>query len=193
MRTRRLLERDGPPPRPDRGARSARAAARTPPFRLDNRTGYDTKDLRRFFAKGLIATHTWPGYGDGNWRDMDMSRPAELRIVVVASPIRSRGCAEVGKEVCEEPHCAHTNGSRMVIAIAAPWRFSLRRLARLFEHECAHIRGFEHSAMSRDMLLSLGPTPDWARGATFRYYGSAPAQLPYLRSPRSTNDERSKT
>ena len=123
-------------------------------FRLENRSGYDTNDLGRFFARGLQATNT---KADG------------LRIVVVASPVRSRGCASVG-------------GRQMVIAIAAPWRFSLRRLARMFEHECAHIRGVEHRMMERQLLYSLGPTPAWAEevGAP-RYLGRAPPQLPLLR------------
>lgn len=67
--------------------------------------------------------------------------------------------------------------------MAAPAQFSLRRLARLFEHECAHIRGFEHEMMDRDLLLSLGPIPAWAEGATFRYGGRAPPQLPFLVHP----------
>lgn len=140
-----------------------------PQFRLENRTGYDTADLRRFFEKGLLATGT-------------RGRNGDLRIVVSASPIRSRGCAEVGEMKCDaKGRCAKANGARMIIAIAAPWRFSLRRLARLFEHECAHIRGIEHEEMSRDVLLSLGPTPDWAKDSTFKYYGAAPPQLPFLR------------
>ena len=140
----------------------------SPGFRLENRTGYDTGDLRRFFAKGLTATGT-------------RGRGGDLRIVVTASPIRSRGCAEVGVRECEGGRCSRRNGSRMIIAIAAPWRFSLRRLAKLFEHECAHIRGMEHEDMDKDLLLSLGRTPRWARASRFRYYGSAPPQLPFLR------------
>lgn len=162
---------------------TARTRSRVPPFRLENRTGYDSDDLRRFFAVGLAATRTWPGYGSRKWPDVDRTKPPVLRIVVVSSPIRSRGCAEVGKRICEKDGtaCARVNGSRMVIAMAAPWRFSLRRLGRLFEHECAHIRGFEHEDMDKNVLLSLGPTPEWALGSTFRYYGTAPPQLPYLR------------
>ena len=139
-----------------------------PRFRLDNRTGYDTRDLQDFCKKGLVATKT---RGRG-----------ELRIVFSASPIRSRGCAEVGTRVCKGDKCTRKNGNRMVIAIAAPWRFSLRRLARLFEHECAHIRGYEHEDMDKNLLFSLGPTPDWAKECTFRYYRSAPSQIPFLRT-----------
>lgn len=105
-----------------------------------------------------------------------------LQIIYTASPIRSRGCAEVGKRVCRKGRCRTVNGNRMSIAVAAPWRFDLRRFGRLHEHEFAHLRGKEHEDMDRDQLLSLGPTPEWARGATFRYLRRAPPQLPFLRS-----------
>ena len=112
-------------------------------------------------------------------------RDGHLRVVFVTSPIRSRGCAEVGREVCvgsgPKKRCRRENGSKMAIALAAPWRFSLRRLGRLHEHEFAHIRGKEHKAMEKGLLLSLGPTPEWARPTKLRYYGSAPSQLPFLR------------
>ena len=144
--------------------------ADVPPFTLTNRTGYDTRDLARFFARGLAATHTRARDG----------KP--LRIVTVPSPIRSRGCAEVGKKPCSGPSCdTSQNGSKMAIAVAGPHKASLRRLAHLLVHECAHIRGYDHKDMDRDTLLSLGATPAWARGTKIRYYGSAPPQLPFLR------------
>ena len=127
-------------------------------FKLINRSGYDTEDLRRFFARGLAATQT---------------RRRGLVIEVVAAPGRSRGCATI-------------DGRRMVIAIAAPWRFSIRRLARLFVHEAAHIRGQEHKQMPQRRLLSLGPTPRWAEGMTIRYRGRAPNQVPLLGKDRLT-------
>lgn len=94
------------------------------------------------------------------------------RILVVAAPARSRGCAEVGT--------VEREGRVIVIAMAPPSRFSLRRLARLFEHEVTHTRGQEHEAMSHDVLWSLGPVPRWARGARLRYRGRAPRQLGLL-------------
>lgn len=126
-------------------------------FWLENLSGYDTGDLGVLFVRGLKATNT---------------RIPDLRIIVKASPIRSRGCATV-------------NGSRMIFAMASPVRFSLRRLARLFEHEAAHLRGLEHEDMDRDLLFSLGPVPDWAEGAKIRYLGRAPPQLQYLGRLRS--------
>ena len=125
---------------------------------LVNRSGYDTADLRRFLERGAAAT------GISHKR---------LRVVVTASPIRSRGCAAVG-------------GTRMSIAIAPPSRFSLRRLARLFEHEAAHIRGAQHGHMPRNLLYSLGPVPAWARGLRIRYRGRAPDQIPVLSRERLT-------
>ena len=152
----------------DRVARSSE-----PPFILENRTGYDTDDLVRFFQKGLRATGT---------------RSRDLRIVVVASPIRSRGCAEVGRQACSpckdddrETCCTFNSGKKMVIALAAPWRYSLRRLARLLEHEAAHIRGSNHEDMDHETLLSLGDIPRWAEDTVLRYRGRAPAQLPFLK------------
>ena len=149
-----------------------------PPFLLENRTGYDTDDLLRFFQIGLRATGTRTTTPSGGC----------LRIVVVASPIRSRGCAEVGQRVCtpcedndRETCCTYNSGTKMVIALAAPWRYSLRRLARLLEHEAAHIRGYSHEEMDHDVLLSLGDTPRWAEGTILRYRGRAPAQLGFLR------------
>ena len=105
-----------------------------------NRTGYVTSDLRSFLERGFQA----------------MRMRGSFEVDVVPSPIYSRGCAEVG-------------GRRMVIAIAAPSRFSLRRLARLFEHEAAHLKGLDHDRMNEKLLYSLGPTPEWARGCGFRY------------------------
>ena len=161
--------------RPERSESEALVSVRSLPssFTLENRTGYDIDDLVRFFQKGLRATRT-PSKG--------------LRIVVVASPIRSRGCAEVGREVCSpckdddrETCCTFNNGKKMVIALAAPWRYSLRRLGRLLEHEAAHLRGAAHEDMDHDVLLSLGDIPRWAEGTVLRYRGRAPAQLPFLR------------
>ncbi len=125
-------------------------------LRLINRSGYDDEDLRRFVRRGLSACGV----------------RGAVECTCVASPIRSRGCAEVG-------------GKRMVLAIAAPSRTSkkefLRRLARLFEHEAAHLRGLEHHKMDRDLLYSRGPTPDWARGTKLRYVGRAGDQMAALR------------
>lgn len=112
-------------------------------LRLENRSRYATEDLRRFLLRGMRAC-----------------RIRHLDVIVVPSPIRSRGCADVG-------------GRRMVIAIAAPSRLTMRRLARLFEHEAAHIRGMEHEGMPRDLLYSLGDVPRWARNLKIRYRGSA--------------------
>lgn len=122
---------------------------------VDNRSGYDTEDLRAFFARGLSA----------------MRVRQCRRIIVVAAPARSRGCADVGVSIRQQ-------GQVIVIAIAPPSRFSLRRLSRLLEHEIAHTLGYEHEAMPHDLLWSLGATPRWARGTRIRYLGRAPNQLP---------------
>lgn len=69
----------------------------------------------------------------------------------------------------------------MVIALASPAHLSMRRLARLLEHEAAHIQGLDHEDMPRKLLFSLGPTPRWARGFKLRYRGRAPNQLSPMR------------
>ena len=123
-------------------------------FKLINNTGYDTDDLRRFCISGLRALKT----------------KAPKTIVFVAAPQRSRGCAEVGP--------GHREGRDIVIALAPPHRFSLRRLARLFEHEVTHTQGQEHKDMPEKILWSLGPVPAWAEGTKIRYLGRAPDQIP---------------
>ena len=133
-------------------------------FRLENRTGYVTADLYWIVLAILKATRT-PMRG--------------LRVVFVASPIRSRGCATVA-------------GRRMVIAIASPANFSMRRLVRLIEHEAGHLRGIEHEKMDRKMLYSLGPIPEYAkRMKKPRYLGRAPPQLAFLRNGRGGETRRS--
>ena len=124
---------------------------------LDNRSGYDDASLRRFIGAGLRATGM-PSRG--------------LRVVVLSAPERSRGCATV-------------KGKELILALAPPSRYSLRRLARLLEHEAAHLRGADHGDMPHGLLYSLGPTPAWAHGRVLRYRGRAPDQVPLL-SRRST-------
>lgn len=117
-----------------------------------------TSDLRTFFEKGLRA--------------LGVRQPK--RIIVVAAPARSRGCAEVG---ARDFVGRRVEGRAVVIAIAPPSRFRLRRLARLFEHEIGHTSGLEHEAMDERMLWSLGGVPAWAKGSVIRYRGRAPDQL----------------
>ncbi len=130
-----------------------RGARGGPALLLYNRSGYDTEDLRRFFVRGLRALHV----------------KERKSIIVVAAPARSRGCAEVG---------GGREGEAIVIAIAPPSRFHLRRLARLFEHEVGHTSGLAHDDMEYDMLWSLGQTPAWAAGAKIHYRGRAQSQIP---------------
>lgn len=97
-------------------------------------------------------------------------------VVITASPIYSRGCADVGGR------------RRLSIAIAPPSRLrpdepnsdGRRRLARLIEHEAAHLRGLDHDDMPHNLLYSLGPTPTWAQGLPLRYRGRAPNQMDVL-------------
>lgn len=138
-------------------------------FRLKNLSGYDSSDLRKFFEAGFRA----------------MRFPKKLtdtyEIFVMASPVRSRGCAEIG-------------GTKMVISIAAPSNFTVRRLARLFEHEAAHLAGKDHAQMGQlreSLLYSLGPTPKWAEKLHVRYRKRAPNQTRLLSSPLPASRDRS--
>ena len=75
----------------------------------------------------------------------------------------------------------------MVIAIAPPVRLSIRRLARVTEHELAHLRGMRHEQMRDPVLLyspDRGETPRWAVGAKIRWRGRAPSQLRAIRADR---------
>jgi len=140
------------------------------PFTLENRSGWDTSDLRRFFAKGYAAAVA--GWGARRSRK-------RLHIVVTSAPGRTRGCAEVG-------------GNKMVMAIGSPSRFRLRRLARVYEHELAHIWGSPHAHMMPRLLYSFGKTPWWAETSRFGYRGRAPDQLPLL-AKLDTRAARSRT
>jgi hypothetical protein len=135
-------------------------------FRLTNASGYNTEDLKRFFNAGLDA------FGVG-WRD----------ITVVAAPQRSRGCANIGKR--------GRPGRNIVIAIAPPSRFTMKRLCRLLEHEMAHTLGVEHEDMPARLLWSRGNVPRWAKGLRIRYEGRAPDQLALTRKPPRDHSRRS--
>lgn len=118
-----------------------------------NRSGYDTRDLREFFAAGLRARRV----------------SGRVLVVVTSSPIYSRGCATVGGDVIS-------------IAIASPSRLCYRRLSRMFDHEVSHKLGTDHGAMSERDLYSLGRTSGWARDwesgrRRIRYRGRARRQL----------------
>lgn len=128
-------------------------------FTLENHSGWDTRDLARLFARGLRA----------------LGVKRRRHIIVVASPIRSRGCAEIGEKAYGR---RLREGEAIVIAMASPARFSMRRLARLFEHEVTHTLGYEHEEMSERVLWSLGDVPPWARNVRLRYKGRAPSQIP---------------
>jgi hypothetical protein len=73
----------------------------------------------------------------------------------------------------------------MVLAVAAPSHSTpkefYRRLSRLIDHECAHLRGLEHKHMPEELLYSTGPRSEWSQGMTIQYRGRAPDQMAVLR------------
>lgn len=123
---------------------------------LINKSGYDTQDLLAFCRRGFKAM------GIKRWK----------RVIITASPIRTRGCAEVTKDKA---------GATLSIAIAAPSRFTLRKLGAIFEHECLHLLGYQHEDMPEGQLWSDGVCPDWAKALKVRYRGRAPNQMAFLK------------
>lgn len=139
-----------------------RASSRGPAVEVRNVSGYDTRDLAAFVQAGL---------GQAGVR-----RPKV--VVVSASPIYTRGCAEIKPDV---------PGAVLSLAIASPSRFRLAKLARIVDHEALHLLGRDHGEMpERRLYTSDGYVPKWARGFRLRYLGRAPTQLGFLgRSVRS--------
>lgn len=129
-------------------------------FTLENRSGYDTADLRAFFRVALarcgVRTHK--------------------QILVVASPIRTRGCAEVASD---------RPGSGIVVAIAPPSTFTMSKFSRIVLHELTHAKGVEHDAMPERLLYSEGSALPWTKGLRIRYRGRAPDQMLRLRPARA--------
>ena len=182
-RTSRPSSSDGSPskdpsPSPCHSPLAARAASRAPrsekpaplppphSVRVENETPYDTRDLAAFFAKGLRA--------------MGARVPKIIRCIPIASA--SRGVANVGRhsqrlrqEGSRSPRPSGGTGGgtgeahSLVLALPVPSKMTLRRLARLLEHEVRHTFGEEHKDMTTKVYWSLGPLPAWARGARVRY------------------------
>lgn len=58
----------------------------------------------------------------------------------------------------------------MVLMLPPPDKLTIRRLARLFEHEAWHLKGKRHEDMTEQVYWSSSPTvPGWARGAVVRW------------------------
>ena len=141
--------------------------SRQPTLRLINKTAYDTGDLLRFFAKGLWA----------------MGCRKDKIIRVLPTKGESRGIANVG--ACQNNQRGTCEKKGLVLFLPPPEQLTIRRLARLFEHEVRHTRGETHEEMSEEVYWSSQKTvPPWARGGQVRWrYGQQ------LRSP-SSFDER---
>jgi hypothetical protein len=129
------------------------ASPRGPAVELRNYSGYDAHDLAAFVQAGL---------GQAGVR-----RPKV--VVVTASPIYTRGCAQIQPD---------RPGAVLSLAIAAPSRFRLAKLARIVDHEALHLVGRDHGDMPEGRLYtSEAAVPRWARGLRVRYLGRAPDQL----------------
>ena len=123
-----------------------------PTLKVINRTAYDTGDLCRFFAKGLWA--------------MGMRRDKIIKVLPTKG--ESRGIAYVGS--CTPTQRGACEGKSMVLMLPPPDKLTIRRLARLFEHEAWHLKGKRHEDMTEQVYWSSSPTvPGWARGAVVRW------------------------
>lgn len=134
-----------------------------PLLRVINRTNYVTEDLERFFVAGLNALGT----------------KHDKIIRVLSTTGESRGIANVG--ACQNNQRGPCEKKGLVLFLPPPEQLTIRRLARLFEHEVRHTRGETHEEMSEEVYWSSQKTvPAWARGAQIRWqYG----QQRQLRSP----------
>jgi hypothetical protein len=133
-----------------------------PLLHLENRTGYHVGDLAHFFARGLRAM---------GCQGVKVVRVIESKEPNATMDRRSRGIAYIGRCRPGERCAGSSEAKSIVLMLPPPERLTLRRLARLFEHEVKHTRGKEHDDMTRREFWSLGGVPGWARGAKIRYAG----------------------
>jgi hypothetical protein len=126
-----------------------------PTLRVINKTSYDTSDLTRFFAKGLWA--------------LGCRKDKVIRVLMTTGD--SRGIANVG--MCRNGKRGECERRGLVLFLPPPEQLTLRRLARLFEHEVKHTLGKTHEEMSEQEYWSSQPSiPGWAHGAIVRWrYG----------------------
>lgn len=124
-----------------------------PELLVRNLSGYETRSLAAVVQRGLGVA--------------GVRRPK--RLVITASPIYTRGCAAISPD---RPWAV------LSLAIAAPSKFRMAKLARIIEHEARHLLGEDHEGMpERHVYTSAGSVPSWARGMSVRYRGRAPGQL----------------
>jgi hypothetical protein len=139
-----------------------------PSLRVLNSTAYDTGDLQRFFAAGLHA--------------LGCKKDKIVRVLPTKGD--SRGIAYVGGCRYKDGQRGNCEGKSMVFMLPPPSQLTLRRLARLFEHECKHTLGLSHEQMTEAEYWSRGSLPLWARGKKVRWMGNRAAQRsPYRVAP----------
>lgn len=111
---------------------------------LVNQTRYSTRDLRRFFLRGLDA--------------MTHGHRTDKHIVVVYSR-RGRvwGCAGVSDRL--QP----SQGMRFALPVR---NLDLDSFGRVLRHENAHNLGLLHGEMDWDLRYCMGPDPEWVAGLT---------------------------
>lgn len=94
----------------------------------------------------------------------------------------SRGIAYVGECKFRKGERGRCEKKSMVFFLPPPTQLTMRRLARLFEHEAKHTLGLSHEQMTEAEYWSKGSVPSWARGLRVRWRRSGQQQSP-RRSP----------
>ena len=114
-----------------------------PNLTVRNHTGYVTADLERFFKRGL---------------EFFGAQKDKVIKVIPTKTDDGRGIAFVGR--CAYPReKGACEGKSMVLMLPHPSQLTMRRLARLFEHELKHNLGLSHEQMSEGEYWSRGQLP----------------------------------
>jgi hypothetical protein len=144
-----------------------------PNLTVRNHTGYVTADLERFFKRGL---------------EFFGAQKDKVIKVIPTKTDDGRGIAFVGR--CAYPReKGACEGKSMVLMLPHPSQITMRRLARLFEHELKHNLGLSHEQMSEGEYWSRGPIPSWARGCIIQWHPPGRTPLVRLRSPQPVDRE----
>lgn len=126
-------------------------------MRITNDTLYDTRDLRRIFARALKEQDIQPA----------ASKLLRIRVVYARKGAHGRGVtgwAYYGSS------CSSI-GTGMRIRIQPAWHGPVdpRSVAAVAMHEAAHLRGIKHRRMGPALLYCRESIAEWAAGWALRF------------------------
>jgi hypothetical protein len=128
-------------------------------MQIKNLTDYETRDLRRFFLRGLRAM----GAKSNKFIEV---RPKSGRFTCSRAQV---GKIDVYQGVDGKRwHLREARWIRMLVYENADGTVNLQYFARVFEHEVLHSKGARHSDMSKHQMDCDLPLPDWAVGLEVR-------------------------